>query len=122
MEFAQSQTNFPFHAQVVFITFMVVTWYFQPYMFPIILLLVFVKNYFIRSYLDENPTHGPRSGGAGGGDQEDAFDDDEFMADEKEEEKEEKKSLKAKLQAVQEVTAMVQVRQKDITHTDRKLF
>ena len=35
--------------------------------------------------------------------------DDDFGGDEKEEEKEEKKSLKARLQAVQEVTALVQV-------------
>ena len=34
------------------VAFLLVTWYFQPYMFPIILLLLFLKHYVINSYLD----------------------------------------------------------------------
>ena len=89
----------PIRSVVAFIAFLIITYFFQPYMFPIGILLVFLKNYIIMGYV-ESSQHSSEH---------DSFDDlEEEDMDEKEEEKEEKKSLKAKLQAIQEVTAMVQ--------------
>jgi len=74
----------------------------QPYMVPIGLLLIFVKNYIISSYLSVDATavsHDQHGDALDGGvdDEEDDHEDDD-----------QKKTLKARLQAVQEVTAMVQ--------------
>jgi len=84
---------------VAFIIFMTVTYYFEPYMAPIGLLLFFLKHYIVTRYFAQkhhvdNDTDESIS--------------DEDDDDEKEEDKEEKKSFKEKLQAVQEVTALVQ--------------
>lgn len=74
-------------------------------MVPIGLLLIFLKNHIVMTHLDPSRGHGVAS----------HVDDhleishlDEEDVDDKEEDKEEKKTLRAKLQAVQEVTAMVQ--------------
>jgi len=69
-------------------------------MAPIGLLLIFVKNYVISSYLSPDAV-----ADHGGADGLDGYEDDD---EEHEDEKEEKKTIKARLQAVQEVTAMVQ--------------
>ncbi len=65
---------------------------------PIGLLLIFLKNYVIMSYLEQpSPSAGCRPDEDLDGLEEEDLDD-----------KEEKKTLKARLQAIQEVTAMVQ--------------
>ena len=90
----------PIRSVIAFVAFLVITYFFQPYMFPIGLLLVFLKNYIIMSYVDVSQHAHSET------DDFDDLEDDDI--DDKEEEKEEKKSLKARLQAIQEVTAMVQ--------------
>lgn len=86
---------------IAFASFLVITYYFQPYMFPIGLLLIFLKNYVITSYLESELHHHHHHHHSA----DENFDDleDEDLIDKDEEEKEEKKSLKARLQAIQEV-------------------
>jgi len=84
---------------IAFVIFMTVTYYFEPYMAPIGLLLFFLKyfivtRYFVQKHQVDNVS--------------DINISDDEDDEEKEEDKEEKKSFKEKLQAVQEVTAMVQ--------------
>ena len=78
---------------MVFLAFMTITYYFQPYMFPIGLLLLFLKNYIIMSYLD---TSGARQQQQQQSEEHFEYEDDENEEDK--EDKEEKKSLKARLQ------------------------
>ena len=91
----------PVRSTVAFISFMTITYYFQPYMFPVALLLIFIKNYIVMSYMDKSAISST-------GEElvtslsEDV--DDEVEGDTKEE----KTTLKARLTAIQEVTAMVQ--------------
>ena len=96
----------PVRSTIAFISFMTITYYFQPYMFPVALLLIFIKNYIVMSYIDKStsPLTGEElvSSSLGG---EDVGDDDGLEGGD---DKEEKKTLKARLQAIQEVTAMVQ--------------
>lgn len=95
----------PVRSVLAFVAFMTITYFFQPYMVPIGLLLIFVKNYIITSYLDS--THkSARVEHHHLDERFDGLEDDDL--DDKEEDKEEKKTLKARLQAIQEVTAMVQ--------------
>lgn len=82
-----------------FCIFMTVTYYFEPYMAPIGLLLFFLKHYLVTRYVTR---------GYVDPDQDSCLNYEEDDEDEKEEDKEEKKSFKEKLQAIQEVTAMVQ--------------
>lgn len=99
----------PIQSLVVFFSIVVITYYFQPYMFPIFLLLIFLKNYVILSYLDSQSNAGSKGSSHHHHQLEehlDSYEDEDL--DDKDEEKEEKKTLKAKLQAIQEVTAMVQ--------------
>lgn len=75
---------------------MTITWYFEPYMVPVGLLLIFLKQYIVTSYIEKpsrelSPTL-----------------EEEEEEHEEPENKEEKMSLKERLQAVQDVTAMVQ--------------
>ena len=75
---------------------MTITWYFEPYMVPVGLLLIFLKQYIVTSYIEKpsrelSPTL-----------------EAEEEEHEEPENKEEKMSLKERLQAVQDVTAMVQ--------------
>ncbi len=92
----------PIRSAIAFACFMTIAYFAEPYMAPVALLLIFLKNYVIRSYLDPRSHH---HGHNSWEDHLDGIDDDD---EEHEEEKEEKKTLKARLQAIQEVTAMVQ--------------
>ena len=71
-------------------------------MFPVALLLIFIKNYIVMSYIDKS--HAPSATG----DELASSNLDEVDDEEEVGEKEEKKTLKARLTAIQEVTAMVQ--------------
>ncbi len=85
----------PIRSAVAFACFMTVTYFAEPYMAPVALLLVFLKNYVIMSYLDPKG-HGHHHHLEGA----EHLDLDE-EEDDHEEEKEEKKTLKARLQAIQ---------------------
>ncbi|XP_045134020.1 multiple C2 and transmembrane domain-containing protein-like isoform X3 [Portunus trituberculatus] len=118
--------EYPIRSTFAFIGFMVGTYCFEPYMIPIILLIVYLKNYIVLSIVG---TMSHRE------DETDfSVDDDEVDDDEKDKngnpevrkrhyekddsgrsnaptnpsKEEEKKSLKERLQAIQEVTATVQ--------------
>ncbi|ESO89614.1 hypothetical protein LOTGIDRAFT_124931, partial [Lottia gigantea] len=83
---------------IAFIVFLVVVWIFEPYMIPISLLIVFLKNLIIAQILGafkKEPV-------------EDDYDDEEDEDDDDDKDKEEKKSFKEKLQAIQEVCLQVQ--------------
>ena len=85
-----------FRSVISFVVFMTITWYFEPYMVPVGLLLIFLKQYIVTSYIEKpsrelSPTL-----------------EEEEEEHEEPENKEEKMSLKERLQAVQDVTAMVQ--------------
>ena len=95
----------PVRSTISFISFLTITYYFQPYMFPVALLLIFLKNYIVMSYMDKSAAH--TSGGTTGDELVSSLADD-VDDDGEGEEKEEKKTLKARLTAIQEVTAMVQ--------------
>nr|CAD7427901.1 unnamed protein product [Timema monikensis] len=82
---------------VSLVLFIVVCYYFEPYMLPIALLLIFLKHYMVMSLMGTWGTHDE--------DEEPVGDDDE---DDDEKDKEEKKTLKERLQAIQEVTQSVQ--------------
>ena len=86
---------FQIRSLVVFLAFLTITYYFQPYMFPIGLLLLFLKNYIIMSYLDGSKTHHPHQHHHA---DEEHFEYDEEDGEDDKEDKEEKKSLKARLQ------------------------
>ena len=81
-----------------FVIFMTVTYYFEPYMAPIGLLLIFLKHYLVTRYIEQKPIDSVDM----------CMSDEDEDNDDKEEDKEEKKSIKEKLQAIQDVTAMVQ--------------
>ncbi|XP_036357615.1 multiple C2 and transmembrane domain-containing protein 1 isoform X3 [Octopus sinensis] len=81
-----------------FIVYVMVVWNFELYMLPVTLLIIFIKNLIIAMVMD-NFVKEPSS--------EDYVDDDE-EEEEEDKEKEEKKSLKEKLQAIQEVCLQVQ--------------
>ena len=83
---------------ISFVVFMTITWYFEPYMVPVGLLLIFLKQYMVTSYTEKPANQTNPS----------LEDEDEEHGDEEPENKEEKMSLKERLQAVQDVTAMVQ--------------
>lgn len=77
---------------------MTISYYFEPYMVPVGLLLIFLKHHLVTSYIEHRPLER----------EEGYLSEDDEELDEKEEEKEEKKSFKEKLQAIQDVTATVQ--------------
>ncbi len=87
----------PIRSAVAFACFMTVTYFAEPYMAPVALLLVFLKNYVIMSYLDPKG-HGHHHHHHLEGAEHLDLDEEE---DDHEEEKEEKKTLKARLQAIQ---------------------
>ena len=93
----------PARSTIAFISFLTITYYFEPYMFPVALLLIFIKNYIVMSYIDKSSSHA-----AGGGDEMVTSLADDVDDEGEGEEKEEKKTLKARLTEIQEVTAMVQ--------------
>ncbi|XP_072403063.1 multiple C2 and transmembrane domain-containing protein-like [Diabrotica undecimpunctata] len=79
------------------VVWVILCYYFQPWMFPILVLLVFLKQYIVRSLL--GPLQVPWD------ESQDSEGEDD---DEEDKEKEEKKSLKERLQAIEEVTQGVQ--------------
>ncbi|XP_072403343.1 multiple C2 and transmembrane domain-containing protein-like [Diabrotica undecimpunctata] len=79
------------------VVWVILCYYFQPWMFPILVLLVFLKQYIVRSLL--GPLQVPWD------ESQDSEGEDD---DEEDKEKEEKKSLKQRLQAIEEVTQGVQ--------------
>ena len=83
---------------ISFVVFMTITWYFEPYMVPVGLLLIFLKQYMVTSYIEKPAKEASPT----------LEEDEEEHGGEEPENKEEKMSLKERLQAVQEVTAMVQ--------------
>lgn len=95
--------EYPVRSFFAFVSFLTITYFFQPYMITIGLLLLFLKNYLVMSYVG----YGAFQLRRGVSDELVNVDDDEDGED-KDEDKEEKKTLKARLQAIQEVTAMVQ--------------
>ncbi|XP_014246245.1 multiple C2 and transmembrane domain-containing protein isoform X2 [Cimex lectularius] len=86
-----------FQSIIAFVMFVLLCYYFEPYMLPAAMLLIFLKCYIVQKV----------TGTWGHNDE-----DDEPLGDEEEDEddkdKEEKKSLKERLQAIQEVTQIVQ--------------
>ncbi|XP_067136753.1 multiple C2 and transmembrane domain-containing protein-like isoform X5 [Centruroides vittatus] len=90
---------------IAFVVFLVITYTFELYMLPIALLLIFFKNYII--FAITGFTTGARDDDEFAEEDEEDDDDDRDSKSNKKPE-EEKKSLKEKLQAVQEVTAMIQ--------------
>jgi len=88
----------PVRSVISFVVFMTITWYFEPYMVPVGLLLIFLKQYMVTSYIEKPAKEASPT----------LEEDEEEHGGEEPENKEEKMSLKERLQAVQEVTAMVQ--------------
>ena len=84
---------------VAFFIFMTISYCFESYMAPVGLLLIFLKHYIVISYIETRSTVREETTYM-------SEDDDDL--DDKDEDKEEKKSLKERLQAIQDVTAMVQ--------------
>ncbi|XP_028968713.1 multiple C2 and transmembrane domain-containing protein 1 [Galendromus occidentalis] len=80
---------------IAFALFLIITWTAELYMFPLALLLIFAKNYLLFQM----------TGSTGEEELYDYQDDDD---DEERDRPEEKKTLKERLQAVQEITAMIQ--------------
>ncbi|XP_023309871.1 multiple C2 and transmembrane domain-containing protein isoform X3 [Anoplophora glabripennis] len=79
------------------VVWLILCYYFEPWMMPVAGLLFFLKQYIIRTLAGPTPVPWDETA-------ESDLDDD----DEEEKEKEEKKSLKERLQAIQEVTQGVQ--------------
>lgn len=94
----------PLRTIVAFVLYQVSCYYCQPFWFPIVLLLICVKNYIVYSYSGD----GSKNKLDDNNDQLSSFDIDDEDLPEESADKEEKKTLKEKLQAVQDVTAMVQ--------------
>lgn len=82
---------------IAFFLFLVLAWFVELWMIPWMLLVPFIRSYLVRSFTNPN-IHDYDSDGTG--------DDDDDEVDEKN--KEERKSLKEKLQAIQEATMTVQ--------------
>jgi len=82
---------------IAFVVFLLVTWYFEPFVLPLMLLFYFLHSFLFRSFGNANLNEYESDG---------SVEDDDDDPDDKN--KEEKKSLKEKLQAVQEVTLTVQ--------------
>ncbi|XP_067004497.1 multiple C2 and transmembrane domain-containing protein isoform X3 [Anabrus simplex] len=82
---------------IALILFIGLCYYFEPYMLPVAMLLIFLKYYIVMSLTGGWPVHED--------DEEPLGEDDD---DEEDKDKEEKKSLKERLQAIQEVTQSVQ--------------
>nr|CAD7400845.1 unnamed protein product [Timema cristinae] len=112
---------------VSLVLFIVVCYYFEPYMLPIALLLIFLKHYMVMSLMGTWGTHDEDEEPVGDDDEDDdekdkvmslmgtwgTHDEDEEPVgdddeDDDEKDKEEKKTLKERLQAIQEVTQSVQ--------------
>ncbi|XP_050310849.1 multiple C2 and transmembrane domain-containing protein isoform X4 [Anthonomus grandis grandis] len=86
-----------FQSFMALVAWLLLCYYFQPWMIPVGLLLIFMKQYVIRSLSAPAPVPW-----------DEIAESDIDEEDEDEKEKEEKKSLKERLQAIQEVTQGVQ--------------
>ncbi|KAB7498256.1 Multiple C2 and transmembrane domain-containing protein 1, partial [Armadillidium nasatum] len=97
----------PFRSIVAFVLFVIITYYFEAYMLPAFLLLLFVKNYIVISIVGSRY---PKDEDAESSANEDEIDEDDKDKDPADHHDipEEKKSLKERLQAIQEVIATVQ--------------
>ncbi|XP_062595963.1 multiple C2 and transmembrane domain-containing protein 1-like isoform X2 [Saccostrea cucullata] len=82
-----------------FTVFLIITWFFEPYMLPVTLLILFLKNYLIKSAKEAFSVENKEE--VVNVDEEDDDDEDEASKDEK-------KSVREKLQAAQEVCLQVQ--------------
>lgn len=87
----------PVRSIIAFILFMVITYYFEVYMLPILLLMLFLRNYIVISIV-----------GSMHREEESELSGDEEEVDDDDKDKEEKKTLKERLQVIQEVTQTVQ--------------
>ncbi|CAL4149459.1 unnamed protein product, partial [Meganyctiphanes norvegica] len=108
----------PLRSVVAFVIFMIITYCFEIYMLPIVLLLVFLRNYIVYSLVGSLMHRDEEADFSG--DEDDLDDEDKHSKKDRpsiEDDKsapplspllEEKKSLKERLQAIQDVTAMVQ--------------
>ncbi|XP_053641513.1 multiple C2 and transmembrane domain-containing protein isoform X6 [Cherax quadricarinatus] len=90
--------EYPVRSTIAFIVFMVGTYCFEPYMIPIILLILYLRNYIILSIVGTMMHR----------EEDNDYSADEDEADDDDKDKEEKKTLKERLQVIQEVTATVQ--------------
>ncbi|XP_066982958.1 multiple C2 and transmembrane domain-containing protein isoform X19 [Macrobrachium rosenbergii] len=88
----------PFRSIVAFIIFMVGTYCFEVYMLPIMLLCLFLRNYIVISIVGSMMHREDES----------ELSADEEEVDDDDKDKEEKKTLKERLQVIQEVTLTVQ--------------
>nr|XP_053641517.1 multiple C2 and transmembrane domain-containing protein-like isoform X6 [Cherax quadricarinatus] len=95
--------EYPVRSTIAFIVFMVGTYCFEPYMIPIILLILYLRNYIILSIVG-TMMHREEDNDYSA-DEDEADDDDKDKSGNPEEEK---KTLKERLQVIQEVTATVQ--------------
>ncbi|XP_065945197.1 multiple C2 and transmembrane domain-containing protein 1 isoform X1 [Magallana gigas] len=82
-----------------FTVFLIITWFFEPYMLPVTLLLLFLKNYLIKSAKEAFSVESKEE--VVSIDEEDDDEDDDAAKDEK-------KSVREKFQAAQEVCLQVQ--------------
>ncbi|XP_078316307.1 multiple C2 and transmembrane domain-containing protein 1-like isoform X4 [Crassostrea virginica] len=82
-----------------FTVFLIITWFFEPYMLPVTLLILFLKNYFIKSAKEAFSVESRED--LMSVDEEDDDDDDETSKDEK-------TGVREKFQAAQEVCLQVQ--------------
>ncbi|KAG8222833.1 hypothetical protein J437_LFUL010349 [Ladona fulva] len=83
---------------IALVSFIMLCHYFEPYMIPIAMLLIFLKQYVVMTLVGSWSPHHEEE-------EEPSGDEDD---DEEDKDKEEKKSLKERLQAIQEVTQSVQ--------------
>lgn len=85
-----------------FTVFLIITWFFEPYMLPVTLLLLFLKNYLIKSAKEAFSVESKEE--VVSIDEEDDDEDDDAAK----QKKDEKKSVREKFQAAQEVCLQVQ--------------
>eukprot|EP00105_Crassostrea_gigas_P016567 XP_011434002.1 PREDICTED: multiple C2 and transmembrane domain-containing protein 2-like isoform X1 [Crassostrea gigas] len=85
-----------------FTVFLIITWFFEPYMLPVTLLLLFLKNYLIKSAKEAFSVESKEE--VVSVDEEDDDEDDDAAK----QKKDEKKSVREKFQAAQEVCLQVQ--------------
>nr|XP_022331670.1 multiple C2 and transmembrane domain-containing protein 1-like isoform X2 [Crassostrea virginica] len=85
-----------------FTVFLIITWFFEPYMLPVTLLILFLKNYFIKSAKEAFSVESRED--LMSVDEEDDDDDDETSK----QKKDEKTGVREKFQAAQEVCLQVQ--------------
>ncbi|XP_060576166.1 multiple C2 and transmembrane domain-containing protein 1-like isoform X4 [Ruditapes philippinarum] len=100
-KFVQSCFNWdsPIRSLTAFLVFLVLVWNFEPYMLPLTLLILLLKNVLLSSIVSPYSKDPEET---------EYEDDDDDFDEEEDREKEEKKSFKEKLQAAQEICLQVQ--------------